>query len=143
MSLVVRKKVFMSRTWTIAGLVLVILVIAKISWSQDTKPSFSAHDREAIESYYKHFVGTLAPGSLDRSPFPLGIEKALTVGSHVPMQLEKELEPLPAKLESQLSQLTGDYGRFTLGRHVVLVKKANLEIADIIKNVAVREAQER
>jgi hypothetical protein len=129
----------MSRTWTIAGIVLVILVIVKMSWSQDTKPTFSAQDRQAIESYYKHFVGTLAPGSLDRSTFSLGVEKALTVGSHVPMQLEKDLEPLPAKLDSQLSQITGDYRRFTLGRHVVLVKKADLEIADIIRNVAVKE----
>jgi hypothetical protein len=42
-------------------------------------------------------------------------------------------------LESQLTPLTGDYARYTLGRHVVLVKKTDLEIADILKNVAVKE----
>ena len=76
---------------------------------------------------------------MDRSPFPLGVEKVLVTGSHVPMQLEKTLEPLPAKLESQLTPITGDYARYTLGRHVVLIKKADLAIADILKNVAVKQ----
>ena len=39
----------------------------------------------------------------------------------------------------ELSPITGDYGRYTLGRHVVLVKKEDLAIADILKNVAVKE----
>jgi hypothetical protein len=54
------------------------------------------------------------------------------------MQLEKDLKPLPSKLESQLSQLTGEYGRYSVGRHVVLIRKTDLAIADIIKNVAVK-----
>jgi len=130
----------MRRAWKV-GLLLtvVLLLIASISLAQETKPAFSVKDRELIAAYYSHLIGTLAPGSLDRSPFPLGVEKALAVGSHVPMQLEKTLELLPAKLESQLTPLTGDYGRYTLGRHVVLIKKADLAIADILKNVAVKD----
>jgi hypothetical protein len=55
------------------------------------------------------------------------------------MQFEKDLKPLPQKLESQLTQsLAGDYSRYTIGRHVVLVRKADLAIGDIIKNVAVK-----
>jgi hypothetical protein len=53
------------------------------------------------------------------------------------MQLEKDLQPLPQKIETQLSLITGDYGRYTLGRHVLLVRKSDLAIGDIIKNVAV------
>jgi hypothetical protein len=129
----------MSRAWKIALLVIaIVLLIASFSVAQESTPAFSVNDRKLIETYYNQLIGTLAPGSLDRSPFPLGVEKALVVGSHVPMQLEKELEPLPAKLESQLTLITGDYGRYTLGRHVVLVKKADLAIADIMKNVAVK-----
>jgi hypothetical protein len=129
----------MSRTRKLALLITAaLLLIASISLGQETKASFSAKDRELITAYYSQLIGTLAPGSLDRSPFPLAIEKALAAGSRVPMQLEKDLQPLPAKLESQLSQVTGDYGRYTLGRHVVLVKKADLAIADILKNVAVK-----
>ena len=130
----------MSRIWKVALLLTaVLLLMATFSAGQEPKPTFSPKDRELIETYYTHLLGTLAPGSVDRSPFPLGIEKALVVGSHVPMQLEKTLEPLPAKLESQLTPITGDYGRYTLGRHLVLIKKADLEIADILKNVAVKE----
>jgi len=134
----------MSRAWKVTLLLAAAwLLLAGNSLAQESKPVFTPKDRERIEAYYNHLIGTLAPGSLDRTPFPLGVEKTLAAGSHVPMQLEKELQPLPAKLESQLSPITGDYGRYTLGRHVVLVKKADLAIADILKNVAVREAQAR
>ena len=130
----------MSRIWKVALLVTAALLqMATFSAGQETRPTFSLKDRELIETYYTHLLGTLAPGSPDRSPFALGVEKALVVGSHVPMQLEKMLEPLQAKLESQLTPMTGDYGRYTLGRHVVLIRKADLGIADIIKNVAVKE----
>jgi hypothetical protein len=130
----------MRRTWKLALLLaMALLLLASIASAQTEKPVFSARDRELIETYYNHLIGTLAPGSVDRSPFPLGVEKALIKGSHVPMQLEKDMERLPAKLESQLTPITGDYGRYTLGRHVVLVKKADLEIADILKNVAVKD----
>jgi hypothetical protein len=130
----------MSRAWKIALLLAAALVLlANIALAQESKPAFTAKDRALIEGYYNHLIGTLAPGSLDRSPFPLGIEETLIAGSHVPMQLEKELQPLPAKLESQLSPITGDYGRYKLGHHVVIVKKADLGITDILKNVAFKE----
>jgi hypothetical protein len=130
----------MTQAWKVALFVAVTLVLlVSVSLAQESKPVFSAKDRQLIEDYYNHLIGTLAPGSLDRSPFPLGIEKSLVAGSHVPMQLEKDLQPLPAKLESQLTLITGDYGRYKLGRHVVLVKKADLSITDILKNVAVKE----
>ena len=115
------------------------MFLASISLAQETKPAFSVKDRELIDSYYTRLIGNLAPGSLDRSGFPLGIEKALAAGSHVPMQLEKDLEPLPAKLESQLSQVAAEYGRYKLGRHILLVRNGDLFIADILKNVAVKD----
>jgi hypothetical protein len=130
----------MTWTWKAAlFLAAISLLIASLAFAQETNPVFTAKDRELIGAYYNRLIGTLAPGSLDRTPFAPEIEKVLVPGSHVPMQLEKDLEPLPVKLESQLSQITGDYGRYTLGRNVVLVKKADLKIADILKNVAVKE----
>ena len=137
----------MSRAWKIAILLLVALLfgmVVSLAWSapqsaaNSKMPVFTEKDRTLIEDYYLHLVGTLAPGSLDRSDFPLGIEQSLVSGSHVPMQLEKELNPLPAKLESQLSPLTGEYARYTLGRHLVLVRKADLAISDVMKNIAVK-----
>jgi hypothetical protein len=118
-----------------------LMLMATIASSQAVKPpTFTAQDRELIETYYKRIIGTLAPGSLDRSPLPLGVEQALVVGSRVP-QLKSGLELLPAKLESQLSTISSDYGRYKLGRHVLLLRKDNFEIADILKNIAIKGPQ--
>ena len=136
----------MTRAWKIAILILMALLfgVVTLGWSapqaaeQSKMPVFTDKDHKLIDEYYLHLVGTLAPGSIDRSDFSRGIEQSLAAGSHVPMQLEKDLKPLPSKLESLLSQLTGEYGRYTLGRHIVLVRKNDLAIADIIKNIAVK-----
>jgi hypothetical protein len=134
----------MSRAWKIALILAVILLFAfsiSLAWSAPQNnaklPVFTAKDHQLIEAYYNRLLGTLAPGSLNRSPFSPGVEAALTPGSNVPMQLEKDLQPLPVKLDQQLSQITGNFGRYTLGRHVVLVRKGDLAIGDIIRNVAV------
>jgi hypothetical protein len=100
-----------------------------------TMPLISAKDRQIIETYYTSLRGTLAPGSLDRSTFKPEIEKALVRGASVPIQLRKELERLPTKLESQLKLNTGDYTLFRLRHHVLLVNSADLTIADVLKNV--------
>ena len=138
----------MPRAWKIALLFAAILLFAmtvSLAWSapqkdnESTMPVFSASDRHLIEAYYNELLGNLAPGSVDRSDFGPAIETALVIGSHVPMQLDRDLQPLPRKLETQLTQLIpGDYLRYTLGRHVVLVRKADLAIADIIKNVEIK-----
>jgi hypothetical protein len=134
----------MSRSWKIAILILVALLFGVITlgWSApqttEPRPVFTDKDHKLIDEYYLRLAGSLAPGSIDRSDFSRSIEQSLATGSHVPMQLEKDLKPLPSKLESQLSQLTGEYGRYTLGQHIVLVRKNDMSIADIIKNVAVK-----
>ena len=138
------RKGFMSRAWKIALVLAVILLFAfsiSLAWSAPQNnaklPVFTEQDRQLIEAYYNHLVGTLAPGSLNRSQFPLGVEQALAPGSRLPMQLEKDLQRLPPKLEQELSQITGDFGRYTLGRHVILVRKSDGTIGDVIKNIAV------
>ena len=81
----------MSHAWKIALLVALVLLfgmVVSLAWSapqnaDETKLLvFSAKDHKLIEEYYLHLVGTLAPGSLDRSEFPLGIEQSLVAGSH-------------------------------------------------------------
>ena len=99
------------------------------------KIAFSAQDRETIHKYYKSILGNLAPGSIvDRSPFPPEIEAALVPGKQIPGNYEKRLEALPKALESQLVSNTGDLVRYKLGRHIVLVKRSNLEIVDIVRD---------
>jgi hypothetical protein len=115
------------------------MLVAGTFVAQATQPVFTANDRAAIENYYNHIIGALAPGSIDRTSFPPDIEKALAPGSKIPAQVEKQLQLLPAKLQSQLSQISGDYDRFKLGRHVVLIRRSDLTIADILKNVALKD----
>jgi hypothetical protein len=133
----------MSRFWKLTlflTVVLIMMSIATVSVSQTSKlPKFTAQDRERIEAYYNHLIGTLAPGSLDRSSFPPEVERALIVGGHVSTGLDKELERLPEKLEAQLSQAARSYGCYRLGRHVILMNKEDRLIADILRNVALRE----
>src|SRR5207244_4861281 len=87
----------MSRAWKVAlllALVLLFGMVVSLAWGAPQKadepkmPVFSVKDHKLIEDYYNHLVGTLAPGSLDRSGFPFGIEESLVTGSNVPMQLE-------------------------------------------------------
>jgi hypothetical protein len=131
----------MMRLWKLVLLLtLALLLIATVSFSQELKlPKFTAQDRQLIEAYYTHIIGTLAPGSVDRSSFPPEVERTLVVGGHIGMGLENELERLPDKLESQLSPAVRSYGCYRLGRHIILMKKEDLVIADILKNVALKD----
>jgi hypothetical protein len=133
----------MSRVWKLTLLLTVaLLLMAALSVSQELKrPKFTAQDRQLIETYYSHIIGTLAPGSVDRSSYPPEVERALVVGGHLPMGLEKELERLPDKLESQLSEATRSYGCYKLGRHIILMKRDDRVIADILKNVALKQTR--
>lgn len=98
------------------------------------KLEFGAVEREAINTYYKHLLGTLAPASIDRKGFPPEIEKALSPGNKVPGQYEKQLELLPKELESKLPTPPAGYLRYKLGRHVLLVQRSDLAIADIVRD---------
>jgi hypothetical protein len=134
----------MKPKWRMILILTAILLLAfsvTLAWSEPQKaatPKFTPKEREAIQAFYLHMIGTIAPGSINRTPFSPSIEKALTVGSHVPMQLEKDLMPLPRELDSTLTPLPGDYGRFKLGNHVLLVKMADLTIVDIIRNAGLK-----
>jgi hypothetical protein len=134
----------MRQAWRIALLLAVIFLLGmtvSLGWSEPQKdnaskiPAFTTNDRALIEAYYKKLSGKYAPGSLDRTPFALGIEATLVRGSHMPVQLKKQLERLPQELESQLSTTLADYGRYRLGPHVILVSKGDLTIGDILKNI--------
>jgi hypothetical protein len=141
----------MTRKWKFLLVFTAILVLAmsiSLVWSAPQKsaqrltfilpgnktPVFTPKDRALLETYYEHLRSTLAPGSLDQSTFSPAVERSLVVGSRLPMQLEKDLEPFPAKLESQLSQITGEYGRYRLRNHLLLIKKADLTIFDVMRN---------
>src|SRR5262245_39958972 len=86
----------MRPNWKIILVLTALLIFAfsvALAWSDPQKaptPVFAPAERDAIQAYYLHLMGTLAPGSINRTPFSPNIEKALVTGSHVPMQLEKD-----------------------------------------------------
>jgi len=128
----------MKRAWKILLLAaaLILFFVAAAAYAQTT--GFTKSDRQIINDYYKHLLGTLAPGSIDRAPLPPEMEQALKIGARLPIPLEKKAEPLPAKLESQLPFLGGEFRRYKVGRHVVLVKRSDWTIIDIIKDAGTK-----
>jgi hypothetical protein len=101
---------------------------------KEAGPSFSESDRALIHDYYKRIHSATAPGSLDRSNLPIEIEKILVPGGRVPLHYEKKLQAIPEPLKRRLSLITGNYAYYKLGKHVLLVHKATLDIADAVRN---------
>jgi hypothetical protein len=102
--------------------------------AQEKKPAFTDTERSTINQFYKHFISTMAPASLDRSPFSPEIDRSLAARARVPMALEKKLELLPQELQSKLSLLTGNYKYYKLGWHVLIVNQSDMTIVDIVRN---------
>jgi hypothetical protein len=130
----------MTTKMTLCVLLAIALMLAAASVAMGqtaTKPAkveFTSADREMIQNYYKHLLGTLAPASIDRKGFPPDVEKGIASGNKLPGQLEKQLQRLPKELEDKLSLPQAGYLRYKLGHHVLMVRRSDLMIADIIKN---------
>jgi hypothetical protein len=122
----------------LALMALLLVATSNVGQSTDKPVKFTADERKAIDSYYTHLFGETAPGSLDRKDYSVEIEKVLKPGGKVPLQLEKELEWLPEELEKKLSQPPGGYFHYKLGRHVLIVRRSDLFIADIIKDAGLK-----
>ena len=126
---------FVVRTLLLIALLLVATVaVMGQTAEKPAKAEFTSADREMIQNYYKHLLGTLAPASLDRKGFPPEVEKGIASGNKLPEQLEKQLQLLPKELEEKLSLPMAGYLRYKLGNHVLLVRRSDLMIADLIKN---------
>jgi hypothetical protein len=118
----------------LAALLILSAIVLGQTASKSEKATFSLKDREVVEAYYKHLHGILAPGSVERKPLSPEIEKALAPGGKIPLQFEKQLEKLPRELELKLSTPQPGFDYYTLGPHVLLVRRSDLLIGDIIRN---------
>jgi hypothetical protein len=118
----------------LAALLLAATALMGQTPDKPLKIVFTAADLKAIDAYYTHLLGEIAPGSLDRKDFSTEIEKVLKPGGKVPLQLEKNLEWLPSELEKKLVQPPGGYVHYKLGRHILILRRSDLTIADIVKN---------
>jgi hypothetical protein len=115
-----------------ALLILSVIVLGQTA-SKSEQATFSQKDREAVEAYYKHLHGVLAPASIERKPLSPETEKALVPGKKIP-QFEKQLQKLPRELELKLSTPQPGFDYYVLGSHVLLVRRSDLLIGDIIRN---------
>jgi hypothetical protein len=118
-------------------LIALLLVTAAAVLGQSAgkqKAEFTAADRATINAYYKHQLGELAPGSLDRKGFPPEIDKELKPGNKLPAQMEKQLVRLPRELESKLRLSPPGYEYYQLGHHVLMIQRSDLLIADIVRD---------
>jgi hypothetical protein len=100
------------------------------------KAEFTSAEREAIRNYYTHVLGTLAPASLDRKGFSPEIERELRPGNRVPMKLEKKMERLPRELSEKLRMPWPGHEHFRLGNHILLLRKPDMTIVDIVRDIA-------
>jgi hypothetical protein len=94
------------------------------------------NDRDAIGRYFKDNTAGLPPGLAKRGgDLPPGLEKQLQKNGTLPPGLEKKLEPVPAPLERQLTQLPDGYSRRVLGEHLLVINDKTKQIGDVFLNV--------
>src|SRR5262249_58330921 len=102
----------MKPNWKIVLILTAIVVFAfsiALAWSAPQNTSarlFTRAERDAIQAYYLHLMGTLAPGSINRTPFSPDIEKALTAGLQLPVPVWKEEVAIPRGDRFQTHLLT-------------------------------------
>jgi len=118
----------------LAALLIMSAIVMGQTAGKSEKATFTPKDREAVETYYKHLHGILAPASVERKPLSPEIEKALAPGNKMPMQFEKQLQKLPRELEMKMSTPQPGFDYYSLGPHVLLVRRSDLMIGDIIRN---------
>jgi hypothetical protein len=115
---------------TIATLIAACAVLT----AAEKPPKFTAEDHKTIDAYYKGLYADIAPGSISRATFSSEIERALKPGEKLPLQLQKKLESLPRELEVRISAPPAGYAIYKLGHHVLILRRSDLEIEDIIKD---------
>jgi hypothetical protein len=115
------------------GIMVGALAFGAVQDNENGRAVFTAKDRQIIHGYYKRTLGNIAPGSLNRSPLALEIDRDIVPGGRIPKYFEKELQRLPRELDSQLSSLNSAYQRFKIGNHVVLARR-DMFISDVVRD---------
>ena len=88
------------------------------------------HDRE-IHDWYRAHYSHLPPGLAKHDRLPPGLERQLVVRGTLPPGLQKEMQPCPQELEIMLPPPPPNYAHFVIGGNLVLVNRANFQIADV------------
>jgi hypothetical protein len=94
---------------------------------------YSDHDRDQIRGWYRTHYSHLPPGLAKRDRLPPGLERQLVVRGTLPPGLQKKMYPCPRDLEVMLPPPPPNYTHVVIGGNVVLVNRANFQIADVFQ----------
>jgi len=98
--------------------------------------TFSGHDREIIENYYRDRNSNLPPGLAKRNGnLPPGLQKHLERDGTLPPGLQKRVAPFPEDLERRLPPIPETCRRVTLGVDILIVDRRSQRILDIIHDI--------
>jgi|ERR1700722_8159227 hypothetical protein len=92
---------------------------------------YSDHDRDAARGWYHDHYSHLPPGLAKRDRLPPGLERQLVVRGFLPVDLRRQMRPCPRELEVMLPPPPPNYAHFVIGGNLVLVNRANFQIADV------------
>jgi hypothetical protein len=92
---------------------------------------YSDHDRDQIRGWYRTHYASLPPGLAKRDRLPPGLERQLVVRGTLPPGLQKKMQPCPPELERMLPLPPPNYTHVVIGGNLVLLNRANFQIADV------------
>ena len=92
---------------------------------------YSDHDRDAARGWYRAHYEHLPPGLAKRDRLPPGLERQIVVRGYVPVDLRRQMRPCPHELEMELPPPPPNYAHVVIGGNLVLMNRANFQIADV------------
>ena len=92
---------------------------------------YSDDDRDQIRGWYRTHYSSLPPGLAKRDRLPPGLERQLVVRGTLPLGLQKKMQPCPPDLERMLPPPPPNYAHVVIGGNLVLLNRANFQIADV------------
>lgn len=92
---------------------------------------YSDHDRDAARGWYHDHYSHLPPGLAKRDRLPPGLERQIVVRGFMPVDLRRQMRPCPHELEVMLPPAPPNYAHVVIGGNLVLVNRANFQIADV------------
>lgn len=92
---------------------------------------YSDHDRDAMRGWYREHHDHLPPGLAKRDRLPPGLERQIVVHGYLPVGLRTQVHTCPVELERTLPPPPPNYAHVVIGGHLVLLNRANFQIADV------------
>jgi Ni/Co efflux regulator RcnB len=92
--------------------------------------AYSDHDRD-IHDWYRAHYSHLPPGLAKRDRLPPGLERQLSGSWNFAARPPEENAALPSGTRNDIPPPPPNYAHFVIGGNLVLVNRANFQIADV------------